>query len=582
MGWVGLTHLFVLAITPALTEGCCHDIQPQRTSESVRHPPRHHYRVVLGEPFELKCVAAVSPGSDVRWSRFGAGSGVEDPVPVSTENLLKIPAVTADHSGNYSCGNESGALLDLQLQVLEGSRRACSELGPKQVTLTLGAGGGIDCPPSTCGDPDLNNSQVTWYKKGRSISELKKQKRKDVRCEGPRLTLITVSDKDSDVFYCDRHASGPGPLWITRRAVNVNVIPQDTEDPPTILDPNSNKTEEVVIGEPHTLRCKVTFGFERNISSKVQWYTNTAADQALKFLIGQQEQTREITTFSHTEVTQVAVLKVVTELHLQQVFSCLATNAKGTTNCTVRLRRRDAGHWLTGAVVPVVCVVLLTGLGVVLHLRTLELTLIYRSYWQSSDHVGEDSKDIDVFLFHAWSHASEDGTGTHTALLPSPSGEQGSPLSSEPLSYTPLEVLLRLTLEGSGYRLFLMERDLLPGGAYTEDVVRVIQRSRCLVCLLSGDFLSNSSAVFMLEAGIQALLRDHELKVMVIWTEPRPASMGQLDPPLPRLVHRALRVLPCLDWLPGLSPDSSRMFWKSFWKAMPKQNGASLTQSQPV
>ncbi|CAL8364124.1 unnamed protein product [Gadus morhua 'NCC'] len=291
---------------------------------------------------------------------------------------------------------------------------------------------------------------------------------------------------------------------------------------------------------------------------------------------------REITTFSHTEVTQVAVLKVVTELHLQQVFSCLATNAKGTTNCTVRLRRRDAaGHWLTGAVVPVVCVVLLTGLGVVLHLRTLELTLIYRSYWQSSDHVG-DSKDIDVFLSHAWSHASEDGTGTHTALLPSPSGEQGSPLSSEPLSYTPLEVLLRLALEGSGYRLFLMERDLLPGGAYTEDVVRVIQRSRCLVCLLSGDFLSNSSAVFVLEAGIQALLRDHELKVMVIWTEPRPASMGQLDPPLPRLVHRALRVLPCLDWLPGLSPDSSRMFWKSFWKAMPKQNGASLTQSQPV
>ncbi|XP_059926775.1 interleukin-18 receptor accessory protein-like isoform X2 [Gadus macrocephalus] len=526
----------------------------------------------------MKCVA--SPGSDVRWSRFGAGSGVKDPVPVSTENLLKIPAVTADHSGNYSCGNESGALLDLQLQVFEGSRRACSALGPKQVTLTLGAGGKIDCPPSTCGDPDLFNSQVTWYQNGRSISEM--QKKRGVCSEGPRLMLCTVYAQDSQaVFYCDRHAKGPGPLWITRRAVNVIVIPSDTEIPPTILDPNNNKTEEVVIGEPHTLRCKVTFGFERNISSKVQWYTNTAADQALKILIDQQEQTREEMMFNQTEVTQVAVLKVVTELHLQQVFTCLATNAKGTTNCTIRLRRRDAaGHWLTAAVVPVMCVVLLTGLGVGLHLRTLELTLIYRSYWQSSDHVG-DSKDIDVFLSHAWSHASEDGTGTHTALLPSPSGEQGSPLSSEPLSYTPLEVLLRLALEGSGYRLFLMERDLLPGGAYTEDVVRVIQRSRCLVCLLSGDFLSNSSAVFVLEAGVQALLRDHELKVMVIWTEPRPASMGQLNPPLPRLVHRALRVLPCLDWLPGPSPDSSRMFWKSFWKAMPKQNGASLTQSQP-
>lgn len=103
-------------------------------------------------------------------------------------------------------------------------------------------------------------------------------------------------------------------------------------------------------------------------------------------------------------------------------------------------------------------------------------------------------------------------------------------------SLTPLEALLPQVLEEQwGFRLCLLERDLLPGGgesdtrsvgqrwggggggqhadcplfvsAYTSDVVLAIQRSQMLVCVLSADYLADSNAVFVLESGVQVELR---------------------------------------------------------------------------
>lgn len=149
-------------------------------------------------------------------------------------------------------------------------------------------------------------------------------------------------------------------------------------------------------------------------------------------------------------------------------------------------------------------------------------------------------------------------------------------------THWPLEVLLPQVLEDQwGYHLCLLERDLLPGGVYTNDVVHAIQRSRMLLCLVSADYLCNSNAVFVLESGIQALLQDSHIKLLVIWINRTSVSFSQLDPPLPSLVQRGLKVLPSLDWTSGKPARATGHFWKSLKKAMPARAKATFTETKP-
>ena len=66
-----------------------------------------------------------------------------------------------------------------------------------------------------------------------------------------------------------------------------------------------------------------------------------------------------------------------------------------------------AGRWLAAAAVcPVVCVVLLTGLVVTVRVHTLELILIYRSYWQSTNYGGGELPHTDTDTHtHTHTHA---------------------------------------------------------------------------------------------------------------------------------------------------------------------------------
>ncbi|XP_071771114.1 interleukin-18 receptor accessory protein-like isoform X2 [Centroberyx gerrardi] len=481
-------------------------------------------------------------------------------------------------------GKDSGRELAFHLQVLEKTSLGCTKPEESSATLILGAGGKILCPGFNCSD-QASNVDVIWYKGDRAVSELRKR---PICEEKGHLRLCKVYETDHDVYFCDIRTREQGVVWTNRRAVNATVIPQDTRDSPMIIFPHGSETEEVELGQSHTLKCEVTFGFERNFSPLVQWYANNHGNEDDMNPLQMEDQKKKRRSLTEYVVTQTAVIQEVTLIDLNHTYTCIASNVVGNSSGTIKLKRKTGVKWPALVGYPIASLLLLVGLGIIVRVKWLELSLIYRSHCQQANN-GEDEKEFDVFLSCVWSLSGQRAAGL--ALL-SPSGPEthaeASPSSMDQLNteegdatQRPLEVLLPRVLEDQwGYRLCLLDRDLLPGGAYTEDVVHALQRSRMLICLLSADYLSNSNAVFVLESGIQALLQGSQLKLLLIWTRGTAASLGQLDPPLPPLVWRALKVLPSLDWASGRPARANSNFWSSLRKAMPVQSKAGCAHAE--
>ncbi|XP_070823602.1 interleukin-18 receptor accessory protein-like [Chaetodon trifascialis] len=577
-------YAVVIFIFPIVLEGCCvgNHQRRKRITAFQQNITHQYYRAVAGEVFMMPCLRYVSQHMEVGWSRTGEGSKGNEHLSVDCGKKF---LAEAKHSGKYTsltCGSK----LSFHLRVVEKSSLKCFQPEESSKYLLLGAGGEVTCPGLNCS----NNTEVIWYKGNKAVSE---QSRASCVKNG-HLHLCQVSEHDTGVFFCDRQIIEQGVKWTFRRAVNITVIPHYTPSyPPRIIYPVGNTTEEVELGQSHTLECKIYFPFEIMFSPEVRWYVHSSGNMAnMTAQYKEIHPQEEGVTLQEIKVTQRAIIKDVTPQHLNNTYTCIASNTVGSSSVTIQLKRKHKVKWPSLAGYPVGSLLLVAGLGIILHVKWLELQLIYKSYFQHGKHNG-DEKEYDVLLSYVWSPPSADMEGVLT--LSSPSGpdtdEVAACLSSMALlnseerkaTQRPLEVLLPQVLEDQwGYRLCLLERDVLPGGAYTNDVVLAIQRSRMLICLLSANYLSNNNAVFVLESGVQALLQNSTLKVLLIWTSRASASLIQPDPPLPTLVERAVKVLPSLDWTPGKSGRATDKFWRSLRKSMPDQRVklVSLMQGQ--
>ncbi|KAM4743687.1 interleukin-18 receptor accessory protein-like [Anableps anableps] len=407
--------------------------------------------------------------------------------------------------------------------------------------------------------------------KNKAIS---KQMRASSQING-QLHLDRVYEEDTGVYYCDRQITEQGVTGIFRRAVNVTVISHfKANSSPLIKYPAANITEDVELGQPYNLTCEVNFDFEVNISRKVQWFMNYGGDMGNMTLL-HMEQPEEKQFFRKFEVTQKSIIKEVMSQHLKHTYTCFASNTVGNNSVTIKLKQKKKVTWPSLVGYPFGCFLLVAGLGIILHVKWVELQIICRSRFQFEKY--DEKKEFDVFVSYVWT-------------APSPEAVNGLTLSSRPYSDAegcisnmemqsseePIEKLLPQVLEDQwGYRVCLLERDILPGGAYTNDVVFTINRSQMLICILSAEYFASSNAVFVLESGIKALLQNSALKMLLIWTSGTSASFSQLEPPLPKLVQRALKVLPSLKWSTDTSSTAIRSFWISLQKAMPA-NGARV------
>ncbi|XP_020493528.3 interleukin-18 receptor accessory protein-like [Labrus bergylta] len=555
-------YFLSLLIFPNFFEACCVGNHQNKWKVPQQNTTHHLYRAVEGEIFMMPCIRH----ADLVWSRIGQGreGNKGSSIPCGREFLAEDK-----HSGNYSCLT-GGSKQFFHLQVLKNNSLGCVNPEENSVLLLVGAGSKIHCPGFNCSD----DTDAVWYKGNKKVSE---QRRASCQKNGV-LHLCQVKVQDEGVYFCDRQIIEQGVKWTFRRAVTATAVPhKKPRDPPRIMYPDGNMTEEAELGQSHMLTCKVYFPFEHTFSREVRWYMHDGGNMERVTLLHMEEQQQERVIFEEYKLTRRSIIKEVTPQHLNNTYTCIATNSVGNSSITIKLKKKIKVQWPSLVGYPIASLLLVGGLGIILHVKWLELQLIYRSHLQSGKHDGEE-KEFDVFLSFVWSDSSTETEGVLTLSSQSgPDTDEEVCLSSFDLlnsegkvTHEPLEVLFPQVLEEQwGYRLCLLERDVLPGGAYTNDVVFAIQRSRMLICFVSADYLSNSNAVFVLESGVQALLQNSSPKLLLIWANGGSAALLQPDPPLPVLVQRALKVLPSLDWTSGKPARASNNFWKSLRKAMP-------------
>ncbi|XP_051919120.1 interleukin-18 receptor accessory protein-like isoform X1 [Hippocampus zosterae] len=560
-------YVLLFWVFPIFLEGCCVKSNQHYKTGPRMTMPQQRYRVVEGEMFLMPC----TNNTVVTWYQI-TGDRKEDgsfSFDCGSEFLIE-----AKHSGNYTL--LTGKIF-LYLQVLDKQRLPCYIAEEGGVMLLAGAGGTIPCPGFNC----TESTGVTWYKGDERMSKMYR----DLCVKNGQLHLCTVSHYDTGQYFCDTHFVEQGVEWTFRRPVTITAIPfKEVSAPPRITLPDNSTAQEVEFGEPHTMTCLVHFPFELNFSPRVQWYINYGGNVENRTLLrteSQQQVTRKV-TFKEFMVNHTDIIREVTPLHLNHTYTCMASNAVGNRNATVKLKRKNKKKWPSLVGYPIASLLLVAGVGIVLHVKWLELQLIYKSHFQSGK-LDEDEKEFDVFLSYVWTTPHEQAGLT----LFSRSGPESDdyPSTLEPFNFQhviddlrPPEMLIPMVLEDVwGYRLCLLERDMLPGGAYTNDVMHAIRRSQILICVVSAEYLSNSNAVFVLESGIQILLQSSTLKLLLIRTSRTSKCFVEPDSPLPPMVRRALTVLPSLDWNLGQSEKVNGKFWTLLRKALPKNKVRLVT-----
>uniref|UniRef100_A0A8D0EGD1 Interleukin 18 receptor accessory protein n=1 Tax=Strix occidentalis caurina TaxID=311401 RepID=A0A8D0EGD1_STROC len=246
----------------------------------------------------------------------------------------------------------------------------------------------------------------------------------------------------------------------------------------------------------------------------------------------------------HT-LLQVAKLKEVTERDLRSNFTCFAENSVGNATAVIQLKRKQKVfllHVLCSAISTLFALLLCTAF---VYQHWIEIVLMYRSYLVHKETTG-DGKEFDAFV----SYAKLDSFESDSTLI-----------SEEKFA---LELLPDMLENKYGYKLCILERDILPGGGKVpEDVVTAIKKSRRAIIILSPAYISGPS-IFELQAAVNCALEDKKIKLVLIKFQ-----AFQEPDTLPPVVKKALRILPVVTWKSSISAAPNKKFWKYVHYHMP-------------
>ncbi|NWR31469.1 I18RA protein, partial [Tachuris rubrigastra] len=516
--------------------------------------PQIWYRAINGEEFVLQCALpdrdaahiynSLPNQHKVKW--FWRQKDEETLKVIKESSNLSLQGdalwfkpVRDNASGMYICTiQEKIPCLKIVLEVQTKQAAKCSGYDTNMLYLLAGSGNSITCPGTKCYS-HIKKPDVKWYKDGHGI-KLRKS-RPSLKLKHNEIYLNPTYDKDAGIYVCDYTLYDNTTKWTMRTAVTVEVTAKNTIHPPNLLYPNGVVILEAELGKQLELECHVQFGFETVSPMRVIWKRNN--EENINEKLNQETRVYPKGLKGHT-LLHVATLKEVTEKDLRSNFTCFAENSVGNATAVIQLKRKQRVlflYVLCSAISTLFAFVLCTAF---IYQHWIEIVLMYRSYLVHNESSG-DGKEFDAFV----SYAKLD------------SSERDSTLISE--EKFALELLPDMLENKYGYKLCILERDILPGGAYTDEVVTAIKQSRRAIIILSPAYVSGPS-IFELQAAVNCALEDKRIKLVLIKFQ-----AFQEPETLPPAVKKALRILPVVTWKSFISAPSDKKFWKYMRYHMP-------------
>ncbi|XP_039246508.1 LOW QUALITY PROTEIN: interleukin-18 receptor accessory protein [Pipra filicauda] len=524
--------------------------------------PQIWYRAINGEEFVLQCALpdrdathiyniSLPNQHKVKWFWRQKDEEALRVIKESSNLALQGDAlwfkpVRDSASGIYMCTIwEKIPCLKMVLEVQTKKAAKCSAYDTNMLYLLAGSGNSITCPGTKCYN-HIKKPDVKWYKDGHQI-KLRKS-RPSLKLKHNEIYLNPTYDKDAGIYVCDYTLYDNTTKWTMRTAVIVEVTAKNTIHPPNFLYPNGVVILEAELGKPLELECRVQFGFETVSSMRVTWKRNN--EENINEKLNQETSVYPKGLKGHT-LLHVATLKEVTEKDLRSNFTCFAENSVGNATAVIQLKRKQRVlflYVLCSAVSTLFAFVLCTAF---IYQHWIEIVLMFRSYLAHNKSSG-DGKEFDAFVSYAKLDSSE---------------RDSTFISEEKFA---LELLPDMLENKYGYKLCILERDILPGGAYTDEVVTAIKQSRRVIIILSPAYVSGPS-IFELQAAVNCALEDKRIKLVLIKFQ-----AFQEPETLPPAVKKALRILPVVTWKSFISAPSDKKFWKYMRYHMPVKTNKML------